>query len=81
MRPKSKTTNKRSNMETLTTENLRGMRCDCDSPECSGEIFFHAGCHPHAGTWTAYDPDTHTLTISCADCGNKIVRILLPTSA
>ena len=39
MRPKSKTTNKRSNMETLTTENLRGMRCDCDSPECSREKY------------------------------------------
>lgn len=65
-------------MQILTTEELHGVRCDCNSPSCSGEIFFHATCHPHSGTWTSYDDDHRYLTISCAECGNNIARILLP---
>jgi hypothetical protein len=69
-------------MQILTTEELRGVRCDCDDPRCTGEIYFHGACHPHAATWTAYDGDHNCLTIECAQCGTKITRILLtPTKS
>jgi hypothetical protein len=67
-------------MEILTLDQLRGIRCQCNSPDCTGEIFFHATCHPESGTWTSYDGDHHWLTIACAQCDTKIARILLPSS-
>jgi len=65
-------------VEILTIEDLRGQRCDCGSQDCSGAIYFHPHCHPNAGTWTSYDDVHRWLNTQCRECGEAVLRILLP---
>jgi hypothetical protein len=44
----------------------------CESG-CTHEFFFHARCHPAAGTWVSYREGT--LTIICRECRKLVAEV------
>lgn len=61
----------------LTRQQLDRLGCDnpgCDHTAHDG-LILHSNCHPDTPTWTEYNANAGTLTIRCAECDHRIVRI------
>ena len=51
-------------------------RMQCGTPGCEEEhsvLFFHAACHPGAGTWARYEAGE--VTVECARC-RQVVAVI-----
>jgi hypothetical protein len=61
----------------LTRQQLDRLGCDtpgCDHTAHDG-LILHSNCHPDTPTWAEYNANAGTLTIRCAECNHRIVRI------
>jgi hypothetical protein len=67
-------------LQPLPSYSRRGLdRMGCTNPDCDhgdhSVLFFHAPCHPEAGTWTSYDKRAGRLTLECKECGRPFMGI------
>jgi len=49
----------------------------CADPECSSELYVHAGCHPESRTWTVLREGGRVADVECATCHKLVVRLVL----